>query len=90
MDLEGRLQGGSRSNVLSAVEASLKRLKTEWIDIYYLHRPDPATPIDETLDALDELVRQGKVRYAGCSNLPGPELADAMNLARTSRHRRKF
>jgi aryl-alcohol dehydrogenase-like predicted oxidoreductase len=55
-----------------------------------LHRPDPATPIDETLDALDELVRQGKVRYAGCSNLPGPELADAMNLARTSRHRRKF
>jgi aryl-alcohol dehydrogenase-like predicted oxidoreductase len=85
MDLEGRLQGGSRSYVLSAVEASLKRLKTEWIDIYYLHRPDPTTPIEETLDALDELVRQGKVRYAGCSNLPGPELADAMDLARTKK-----
>jgi aryl-alcohol dehydrogenase-like predicted oxidoreductase len=85
MDPGGRLQGGSRSYVLSAVEASLKRLKTEWIDIYYLHRPDPATPIEETLGALDELVRQGKVRYAGCSNLPGPEVADAMNLARTKK-----
>jgi aryl-alcohol dehydrogenase-like predicted oxidoreductase len=81
----GRLQGGSRNYVLSAVEASLKRLKTEWIDIYYLHRPDPATPIEETLGALDELVRQGKIRYAGCSNLPGPELADAMNLTRTKK-----
>ena len=60
MDDEGRLAGGSRRYVLSAVEASLKRLKTEWIDIYYLHRPDPATPIDETLDALDELARQGQ------------------------------
>jgi aryl-alcohol dehydrogenase-like predicted oxidoreductase len=85
MDPEGRLQGGSRSYVLSALEASLKRLKTEWIDIYYLHRPDPATPIEETLGALDELVRQGKVRYAGCSNLPGPELADAMDLARAKK-----
>jgi aryl-alcohol dehydrogenase-like predicted oxidoreductase len=85
MDPGGRLQGGSRSYVLSAAEASLKRLKTEWIDIYYLHRPDPATPIEETLGALDALVRQGKVRYAGCSNLPGPEVADAMNLARTKK-----
>jgi aryl-alcohol dehydrogenase-like predicted oxidoreductase len=85
MDPGGRLQGGSRSYVLSAVEASLKRLKTEWIDIYYLHRPDPATPIEETLGALDELVRQGKIRYAGCSNLPGPELANAMNLPRTDK-----
>jgi aryl-alcohol dehydrogenase-like predicted oxidoreductase len=85
MDPEGRLQGGSPNYVLSAVEASLKRLKTEWIDIYYLHRPDPATPIEETLGALDKLVRQGKVRYAGCSNLPGAELADAMNLARTKK-----
>jgi aryl-alcohol dehydrogenase-like predicted oxidoreductase len=48
-----------------------------------LHRPYPATPIEETLGARDELVRQGKVRYAGCSNLPGPELADATNLAWT-------
>ena len=85
MDDEGRLAGGSRRYVLSAVEASLKRLKTEWIDIYYLHRPDPATPIHETLDALDELARQGKVRFAGCSNLPGPQLADAMEVARTKK-----
>ncbi len=82
---EGRLSGGKRSYVLSAVEASLKRLKTDWIDLYYLHRPDPATPIEETLGALDELVRQGKIRYAGCSNLPGPQLADAMELARTKK-----
>jgi aryl-alcohol dehydrogenase-like predicted oxidoreductase len=83
MDDEGRLAGGSRRYVLSAMEASLRRLKTEWIDIYYLHRPDSATPIEETLTALDELVRQGKVRFAGCSNLPGPQLADAMEVART-------
>jgi aryl-alcohol dehydrogenase-like predicted oxidoreductase len=85
MDDEGRLAGGSRRYLLSAVEASLKRLKTEWIDIYYLHRPDPATPIEETLGALDELVRQGKVRFAGCSNLLGPQLADAMEVARTKK-----
>jgi aryl-alcohol dehydrogenase-like predicted oxidoreductase len=85
MDDEGRLAGGSRRYVLSAVEASLKRLKTEWIDIYYLHRPDPATPIEETLGALDDLTRQGKVRFAGCSNLPGPQLADAMEVARTKK-----
>jgi aryl-alcohol dehydrogenase-like predicted oxidoreductase len=85
MDDEGRLAGGSRRYVLSAVEASLKRLKTEWIDIYYLHRPDSATPIEETLGALDELTRQGKVRFAGCSNLPGPQLAHAMELARTKK-----
>jgi aryl-alcohol dehydrogenase-like predicted oxidoreductase len=85
MDDEGRLAGGSRRYVLSAVEASLKRLKTEWIDIYYLHRPDPATPIEETLGALDELTRQGKIRFTGCSNLPGPQLADAMEVARTKK-----
>jgi aryl-alcohol dehydrogenase-like predicted oxidoreductase len=85
MDDEGYLAGGSRRYVLSAVEGSLKRLKTEWIDIYYLHRPDPATPIEETLGALDELVRQGKVRFAGCSNLPGPQLTDAMEVARTKK-----
>jgi aryl-alcohol dehydrogenase-like predicted oxidoreductase len=85
MDTGGRLQGGSRSYVVSAVETSLKRLRTEWIDIYYLHRPDPATPLEETLGALDELVRQGKIRYAGCSNLPGPELADAMDFTRTNK-----
>jgi aryl-alcohol dehydrogenase-like predicted oxidoreductase len=53
--------------------------------VYYLHRPDPATPIEETMGALDDLVRQGKARFIGCSNLPGPQLADAMELARTKK-----
>jgi aryl-alcohol dehydrogenase-like predicted oxidoreductase len=85
MDHEGRLQGGSRRYVLSAIEASLKRLKTDWIDLYYHHRPDPMIPIEETLGALDDLVRQGKIRFAGSSNLPGPQLADAMELAQAKR-----
>jgi aryl-alcohol dehydrogenase-like predicted oxidoreductase len=82
MDQDGRLKGGSRAYVMTAVEASLKRLKTDWIDVYYLHRPDPATPIEETLRALDDLVRQGKVRFIGCSNLSGTQLAEAMEVAR--------
>ena len=77
MDDEGRLQGGSRRYVMNAVEASLKRLKTDWIDLYQMHRPDPATPIEETLRALDDLVRQGKVRYIGCSNTPAWRVVDA-------------
>jgi aryl-alcohol dehydrogenase-like predicted oxidoreductase len=76
------LKGASRAYVTTAIEASLKRLKTDWIDLYYLHRPDPATPIEETLRALDDLVRQGKVRFTGCSNLSGPELADSIKVAR--------
>src|SRR5215470_15157532 len=68
MDDSGRRQGGSRRYVLEAVEASLRRLNTDWIDLYYLHRPDPGTPIEETLRALDELVHAGKVRHVGCSN----------------------
>jgi hypothetical protein len=60
MDEAGRLKGASRAYVVTAVEESLKRLKTEWIDLYYLHRPDPATPIEETLRALEDLVRQGQ------------------------------
>src|SRR5215471_16458305 len=67
MDETGRMMGASRRYVLSAIEASLKRLKTDWIDLYYIHRPDPLTPIEETLRALDDLVRSGKVRYTGCS-----------------------
>jgi aryl-alcohol dehydrogenase-like predicted oxidoreductase len=81
MDETGRLKGGSRAYVMTAVEASLKRLKTDWIDVYYLHRPDPATPIEETLRALDDLVRQGTVRFSGCSNLSAPQLADATEIA---------
>lgn len=60
-------RGLSRRNILLAVENSLRRLGTEWIDLYQIHRPDPTTPWDETLSALTDLVRQGKVRYIGCS-----------------------
>jgi len=77
MDVEKRLAGASRRYIVTAVEASLRRLKTDWIDLYQLHRPDPLTPIDETLRALDDLVRSGKVRYVGVSNLPAWQLADA-------------
>ena len=83
MDDAGRLQGGSRRYIVSAVEASLKRLRTDWIDLYQLHRPDPLTPIEETLRALDELVQRGLVRYVGCSNLPAWQVVDAQWTART-------
>jgi aryl-alcohol dehydrogenase-like predicted oxidoreductase len=73
----GRLNGGSRRYIMSAVEASLKRLKTDWIDLYQYHKPDPRTPTEETLRALDDLVKQGKVRYLGCSNLPGWQVVEA-------------
>ncbi|WAX56922.1 aldo/keto reductase [Jatrophihabitans cynanchi] len=74
---------GSRRYVRRAVEASLRRLRTDWIDLYQLHRPDPATPIEETLSALDDLVREGKVRYVGSSNFAGWQVADAEWVART-------
>jgi aryl-alcohol dehydrogenase-like predicted oxidoreductase len=77
------LKGASRRYIMSAVESSLRRLRTDWIDLYQQHWPDPLTPIDETLRALDDLVRQGKVRYIGCSNFAGWQVADA---AWTSRH----
>ena len=82
MDDEGQLKGGSARYVTSAIEASLKRLKTDWIDLYYYHRPDPATPIEETLRALDALIAQGKVRYIGCSNMTAAQLAEAQRVAR--------
>lgn len=65
MDDEGKLKGASRRYIMTAVEDSLKRLKTDWIDLYQLHAADPLTPIEETMRALDDLVRQGKVRYIG-------------------------
>ncbi len=74
---------GSRRYVVKAVEASLRRLGTDYIDLYQLHRPDPATPIDETLSALDDIVRAGKVRYIGNSNFTGWQIADADWTART-------
>ena len=79
---DGRLKGASRRYVVSAVEASLKRLRTDWIDLYQLHRPDPLTPIEETLSALDDLVRAGKVRYIGCSNLPAWQVVEALWTAK--------
>lgn len=71
----------SRSYVRRAVEASLTRLQTEWIDLYQLHTPDPETPIEETLDVLGDLVREGKVRYIGHSNLAGWQIAEAHYVA---------
>src|SRR5207249_9782586 len=81
MDAAGSLQGASRRYVMQAVEASLRRLRTDWIDLYQLHRPDPATPIEETLRALDDLVRQGKVRHIGCSNLDATQVVAAQETA---------
>ncbi|MFY1578651.1 aldo/keto reductase [Verrucosispora sp. WMMD703] len=74
---------GSRRYVIRAVEASLRRLDTDYIDLYQFHEPDPGTPIDETLSALDDLVRAGKVRYLGNSNFAGWQIADADWAAKT-------
>ncbi|MGE0034568.1 MAG: aldo/keto reductase [Xanthobacteraceae bacterium] len=83
MDAAGRLKGASRGYIMRAVEASLTRLRTDRIDLYQLHRPDPYTPIEETLRALDDLVRQGKVRTIGCSNLAARDVVAAQEIART-------
>jgi aryl-alcohol dehydrogenase-like predicted oxidoreductase len=72
---------GGRKYIRLAVEQSLRRLRTDYIDLYQLHTPDPLTPIEETIAALDELVTAGKVRYTGHSNLPGWEIADAAHTA---------
>jgi len=74
---------GSRRYIRRAVENSLRRLRTDWIDLYQMHRPDPNTPIEETLSVLDDLVREGKIRYIGHSNFSGWEIADAEWIART-------
>ena len=76
------LKGASRRYVMQAVDASLRRLRTDWIDLYQQHRPDPLTPIEETLRALEDLTRAGKIRYAGCSNLPAWQVTDADWTAR--------
>jgi aryl-alcohol dehydrogenase-like predicted oxidoreductase len=83
MDKAGAKKGASRRYIMAAVEASLKRLQTDWIDLYQLHAPDPLTPMEETLGALDDLVRHGKVRYVGCSNVPAWQVVDAQWIART-------
>ncbi|MEY9566658.1 aryl-alcohol dehydrogenase-like predicted oxidoreductase [Bradyrhizobium ottawaense] len=79
---DGTKQGASRRYIMDAVEASLKRLKTDYIDLYQQHDYDPLTPIEESLRALDDLVRQGKVRYIGNSNFPAWRVAEAEYVAR--------
>jgi aryl-alcohol dehydrogenase-like predicted oxidoreductase len=75
-------RGASRRYIMSAVEASLRRLGTDWIDLLQVHRPDPLTPIEETLRALDDLVRHGKVRYIGCSNFAAWQVVEALWTSR--------
>lgn len=72
---------GTREYIVQCLENSLRRLRTDWIDLYQYHFPDPATPLEETLAALDEVVRQGKVRAIGCSNLSGEQIAQAETYA---------
>ncbi|TFC80873.1 aldo/keto reductase [Cryobacterium sp. TMT1-21] len=93
MDMNGRNgpdwdARGSRRYIRLAVEASLRRLQTDWIDLYQLHTPDPNTPIEETLQTLDDLIREGKVRYIGHSNLAGWQIAEAEFTARLHGHPR--
>ncbi|SMC22604.1 Predicted oxidoreductase [Andreprevotia lacus DSM 23236] len=76
------LKGASRRYVFDAVDASLQRLRTDWIDLYQVHRPDPLTPIEETVRALQDLVRSGKVRYVGLSNFAPWQLVEAQWVAR--------
>jgi aryl-alcohol dehydrogenase-like predicted oxidoreductase len=82
MSDSARPRDASRAYVMRAAEASLKRLRTDWIDLYQVHRPDPKTPIEETLRALDDLVQQGKVRAIGCSNFSVAELDNAQDTAK--------
>jgi len=74
--------GGSRHHILAQVEVSLRRLQTDYIDVYYLHRWDPETPIEETMRVFDDLITSGKVRYLGASNTAAWQLATAMAVAR--------
>src|SRR5262245_45198215 len=78
----GTEQRGSRARLMKAVEGSLRRLDTEYIDVYIMHAPDPDTPIEETLRALDDLVRTGKVRYTGCSNFAAWQICEALWTSR--------
>ena len=77
-------RGGSRHYLLKAIDASLERLQTDYIDLYQMHWPDPTTPIEETLRTLDDLVRVGKVRYIGCSNFAAWQLSDALWTSRVN------
>jgi aryl-alcohol dehydrogenase-like predicted oxidoreductase len=82
MNEAGTLKGASRRYIMTAVEASLKRMKTDWIDLYQIHMPDPLTPMEETLRTLDDLVQAGKVRYVGCSNHKAWQVTEAEWISR--------
>jgi aryl-alcohol dehydrogenase-like predicted oxidoreductase len=81
-DMGAADRGASRNYILRAVQASLKRLKTDYIDLYQLHTPDPDTPLEETLRTLNELLRSGMVRYIGCSNLSAWQVTEARWIAK--------
>jgi len=81
MEMEGGQQGASPKYVREAIHASLRRLRTDRVDLYQLHQPDPKTPIADTLGALDELVRAGKVREIGCSNFSVPQIREAVDAS---------
>ena len=75
-------RGLSRRHIIDACEKSLKRLNTDWIDLYQMHRPQADIPIDETLRALDDLVRAGKIRYIGTSMFPGWRMIESLWVAK--------
>ena len=83
MPMDDSQRGASRQIIMAGVEASLRRLNTDWIDLYQQHQPDPLTPIEETLRAFDDLIRQGKVRYIGCSNQKAWQVVEARWTSRT-------
>src|SRR5438309_6868142 len=80
-------QGLSRKHILDAIEGSLRRLGTDYVDLYQLHHPDPSTPMDESLRALDDIVRAGKARYVGCSNYFAYQVARALGRSRSEERR---
>ena len=82
----GEKSGASRGYILAEAEESLRRLRTDYIDLYQIHYPDPKTPIDETLRALDDLVKSGKVRHIGCSNFNATQLREAESAAARAFH----
>jgi len=84
MGEDANQRGTSRRYIMQAVEASLRRLQTDYIDLYQIHMPDATTPIEETLRALDDLIHEGKVRYIGCSNFAAWQLCEALWTSRTN------
>ncbi|MBX3115464.1 MAG: aldo/keto reductase [Fimbriimonadaceae bacterium] len=81
-DTDPNAWGNTRKHIVEACDASLKRLGTDWIDLYQIHRPQPAVPIDETLRGLEDLMRAGKIRYAGCSTFAAWQVTEAHYVAK--------